>query len=51
LTYVERNSGSQIVTLGLAVAAVPFLVSAVYGYVEADRCRRYQGRFNQLGQQ
>ena len=51
LTYLERNAGSQTVTLGLAVVAVPFLVSAIYGYVEASRCHRYHARFNQQGQE
>jgi hypothetical protein len=46
LTYVERHSGSPAVTYAIGLAAIPFLVSAIYGYIETQHCRHYQSRFN-----
>jgi len=48
LAYVERNSGSPVISLALGVAAVPFLVSAVYGYIQTARCASYESRFAPL---
>src|SRR5262245_8200438 len=31
LAYIERNSGAPEVALGIGIASVPFLVSAIYG--------------------
>jgi hypothetical protein len=45
LTYIERDAGSRAITIGIGAATIPFLVSAIYGYVETARCKRYQARF------
>jgi hypothetical protein len=45
LSYVERNSGSPQVAFGIGVAAVPLLISAVYGAVTVSRCRSYKSLF------
>lgn len=51
LSYLERHSGSPEITIGLGVGAIPPLVSAVYGYVQTSRCRRYRALFDQQGRQ
>jgi hypothetical protein len=45
--YLERNSGSKPIALIFDVTAIPFLVSAVYGYVYTERCHRYDKLFEQ----
>jgi hypothetical protein len=45
IAYLERNSGSPAVTAGIGLAVIPFLISAIYGYVETIQCRRYDSRF------
>jgi hypothetical protein len=45
LTYLERNAGSRVITIGIGAATLPFLVSAIYGYFETARCERYQAHF------
>src|SRR5215831_4521737 len=45
LSYIERNSGAPQIAIGLGVAAVPLLVSAVYGFVTVSRCRSYEKLF------
>jgi hypothetical protein len=47
LTYVERSSGSHTITVLLGVASIPYLASAVYGYVQTPRCRDYKAAFGQ----
>jgi hypothetical protein len=47
IAYVERGSGSHTITILLGLASIPFLVSAVYGYVQTPRCRDYQALFGQ----
>lgn len=44
--YFERNSGSPQIALIFGVSAIPYLASAVYGYINADRCHRYQAIFH-----
>jgi hypothetical protein len=53
LGYLERNSGGARITPGLGITtlaftlvAIPFLESALYGYVETSRCRRYHAVFH-----
>jgi hypothetical protein len=46
LGFVERNSGSPKVAFVLGASAVPYLVSAIYGYVALARCRSYVSRFD-----
>jgi hypothetical protein len=45
LSYIERNSGSPKIAFGIGVAAVPMLISGVYGAVTVSRCRSYKSRF------
>jgi hypothetical protein len=45
LGYLERNSGSPKVAFVIGTAAVPMLISAVYGYISVTRCRAYRDRF------
>lgn len=45
LTYLERNAGSRSITIGIGVATLPFLMSAIYGYVQTARCEHYQAHF------
>jgi hypothetical protein len=45
IATLERHSGSPAVTAGIGLAAIPFLISAIYGYVEAIQCHRYDARF------
>jgi len=45
LTYIERTSGSPPFTVGIALASLPFLASAIYGTVQVSRCRQYQSIF------
>ena len=46
LGFIERNSGSPEIAIVLGVAAVPLLISAVYGAVTVSRCRSYKTRFH-----
>ena len=46
VSYLERNSGSPKVALGIGVIAVPFFVSGVYGAVNVPSCRSYKSRFH-----
>ncbi|HVX93616.1 MAG TPA: hypothetical protein VHK47_01800 [Polyangia bacterium] len=45
--YFERNSGSPQIALIFGLGAIPYLASAVYGYINADRCHRYQSLFHE----
>jgi hypothetical protein len=47
--YFERHSDatSRVIAIGLDVTAIPFLVSAIYGYVGTERCHRYDKLFDQ----
>jgi len=45
LTYIERDAGSRLITIGIGVATVPYLASAIYGYIQTARCRHYKSRF------
>jgi hypothetical protein len=45
LAYVERNSGSPKIAMGIGIASIPMLISAVYGAVTVTRCRSYKARF------
>jgi hypothetical protein len=45
LTYIERNSGSHTITIGIGIASIPYLASAVYGYIQTARCDRYKSLF------
>jgi hypothetical protein len=45
LTYIERNSGSPALTIGIGIAAVPPLVSSIWGFAKTAQCRRYKARF------
>jgi hypothetical protein len=45
--YLERHSGSKPISYIFDVTAIPFLVSAVYGYVYTERCHRYERLFDQ----
>jgi hypothetical protein len=36
---------SRGIALTFGIAAVPYLASAIWGYVETSRCRRYQSLF------
>jgi hypothetical protein len=45
--FLERNSGSRVIALGLDLTAIPFLVSAGYGYFHTVRCHRYEEIFEQ----
>jgi hypothetical protein len=45
LAYVERDAGSHTITLGLGLASIPFVASAIYGYVQTARCHRYKSIF------
>jgi hypothetical protein len=45
IAYIERNAGSRTITVGLSLATLPFLVSAIYGYVQTSRCHRYKSIF------
>jgi len=45
--YLERNSGSRSIALAFDVTAIPFLVSAVYGYVYTAQCHHYDRLFDQ----
>jgi hypothetical protein len=45
LAYIEREAGSHTITVGLGLAALPYLASAIYGYVQTSRCRRYKSIF------
>jgi hypothetical protein len=45
--YLERNSGSRSLALIFDVTTIPFLVSAVYGYVYTVQCHRYDKLFDQ----
>ena len=42
LGYIERNSGAPEIAFGIGIAAVPMLISAVYGTVMVSRCRAYK---------
>jgi hypothetical protein len=46
VAVLERHAGSTAITAGLALSSIPFLVSAVYGYVTTANCRRYDHLFN-----
>ncbi|HVR00548.1 MAG TPA: hypothetical protein VMT47_00325 [Polyangia bacterium] len=45
LTYIERDAGSRLITIGIGIATVPYLASAIYGYIQTARCRHYKSRF------
>ena len=45
IAYIERHSGSPPLTIGIGLAALPFLVSAIYGYIDTAQCRRYERLF------
>ena len=45
IAYIERNAGSHTITVGLSLATLPFLASAIYGYVQTSRCHRYKSIF------
>jgi hypothetical protein len=45
LAYIERDAGSHTITVGLTLATLPFLASAIYGYVQTARCHRYDSIF------
>ena len=45
LAYVERNSGTPSLAIGIGLASVPFLISAIYGAINVSACRGYQARF------
>jgi hypothetical protein len=45
--FLERNSGSRPIAVGLDLTAIPFLVSAGYGYFHTVRCHRYEEIFQQ----
>jgi hypothetical protein len=45
--YLERHSGSKSIALIFDVTTIPFLVSAVYGYVYTVQCHRYDRLFDQ----
>jgi hypothetical protein len=46
IAYAERDSGAQTIAAIFAVGSVAYLASAIYGYVNAPRCRRYQSLFH-----
>jgi hypothetical protein len=45
IAYIERNAGSHTITVGLSLAVLPYLASAIYGYVQTSRCHRYKSIF------
>jgi hypothetical protein len=45
LTYIERHSGSPTITVGLGLATIPYVASAIYGYIQTSRCDRYKSLF------
>jgi hypothetical protein len=46
LGYIERNSGSSTLALIIGLSAIPYLASAMYGYVNSARCHSYQSLFH-----
>jgi hypothetical protein len=40
--FLERNSGTPTVAVGLMLLAVPFVASAIYGTYHVNHCRRYK---------
>jgi hypothetical protein len=50
--FLERHSDptSRVIAVGLDITAIPFFVSAVYGYVETPRCHHYDKLFEQPSQ-
>jgi len=38
----EGDIPERFLTAAMLVAAVPFLISAIYGFMEIDRCREYR---------
>jgi hypothetical protein len=47
IAYRERVFDQTSNEVLLAAGALPFLASAIYGYVETARCSRYQASFRQ----
>jgi hypothetical protein len=39
------DSLSRGIAVGFGIAAIPYLASAIYGYIETSRCRRYDSLF------
>jgi hypothetical protein len=46
VAILERHAASEITPLAFALVSIPVAVSAIYGYISASECRRYQRRFD-----